>query len=236
MNLLNAADFEADSFRPLRAEADRLGIKVDTHYKMTNEIHREVFQLIDEQYFDLLLVGAGKSLYTGSLLGNLVGVTKALSPEKLIGSLTAGRPLFPANDQIDEKARQFAEQASADVGILLDSEFSGASKIFLPLFEEWDLFLLDYAKRFIVNASSRVSVMDPEGILSRAPRIKSEIAETNYRYTNAITIMHDKAIGKDFLARQDLMLISYEGWKGLINSKSSWIQGLPGTLILKKNR
>jgi hypothetical protein len=48
--------------------------------------------------------------------------------------------------------------------------------------------------------------------------------------------MHDKAIGKDFLARQDLMLISYEGWKGLINSKSSWIQGLPGTLILKKNR
>lgn len=235
VNILNAPEFEKESFRSIRAEAERLYIPVETHYKMTNDLHKEVFSLIDAEKFDLLLVGAEKSIYTGTLLGNLVGVTKALSPDNLIGSLATGRPLFPTKDQIDEKSRIFAESATCDVGIFIDVDFSDAKRIFLPLQSEEDFFLFDYAKKFCDHNDSKISIVDFSEKLKKNYRISREISELNYKYSNAISMISDKNIEDDFIARQDLMVTSYSGWKNLVDSKSSWINDVTSSLVIKRN-
>lgn len=48
-------------------------------------------------------------------------------------------------------------------------------------------------------------------------RLKSE-------FPDRIKLLQVKTIGKEFLLQQELMLISYPSWKGLVDSKSLWLE------------
>ena len=43
-----------------------------------------------------------------------------------------------------------------------------------------------------------------------------------------------KLVKKEFLETQDLMLVSLESWKKLIDSRIVWMDNIPSTLIINK--
>ncbi|MFM2285193.1 MAG: hypothetical protein RLZZ543_690, partial [Bacteroidota bacterium] len=223
VSLLNIAEFEKQSFRPLRTEAEKLNVPVTSHYKLSNDFSKEVYSLIDSEETNILLIGAGKSLYTGTLLGNIVGVAKTLSPENILGTITGSNPLFRNDYLIDEKAKQFMEDARCDVGILLDRDFSDAGTIFLPLFDEDDAYLLNYARKFIHHSKSEIAVMDAFGHMNGDSSMHQKFLELKAEFPDKITLLSERTIGKDFLMHQELMLINYASWKELIDSKSLWL-------------
>ncbi len=235
VSLLNVAEFEQQSFRPIRTEAEKLKIDLKSHYKLSNDLNKEVSGIIEENEINILLIGAGKSLYTGSLLGNIVGVTKALSPENLLGTITGANPLFRTDYLIDDKARQFVENALCDVGVLIDRDFSDAGTIFLPLFGEEDAYLLNYARKFILNSKSDISVMDAFDQMTADSVMKEKYNRLQSEFPERIHLLTAKTIGKDFLSQQELMLINYQSWKGLIDSKSLWLEHIPSVLILRSH-
>ena len=49
---------------------------------------------------------------------------------------------------------------------------------------------------------------------------------------NHITINGDKDIDEKFISQFQLMLISTDGWKKLVDSRSSWLNQTPSILIL----
>jgi hypothetical protein len=233
VSLLNVSDFENQSFRPIRSEADKLKIPLDTRYKLTTDLHREVIGLIEKEEFNLLLIGAGKSLYSGSLLGNIVGVTKALSPENLLGKITGNQPLFRTDVLIDDKARQFVNDAPCDVGVLLDREFSDSGVLFVPVFSEEDAFLLNYARKFMHNNKSTVTIMDASGLLKGESIANDKYNRLKANFPNQISTLKERAISKEFLTQQELMLISYKSWTELVESKSVWLENVPSVLVLR---
>ena len=163
VSLLNVSEFEKQSFRPIRTEAERLQVDIRSYYKLSNDLYKEVTGLIEKEETKLLLLGAGKSLYTGTLLGNIVGVAKTLSPENLLGTITGTNPLFRTDYLIDDRAKHFMDESQCDVGVLLDRDFSDSSTLFIPLFDDDDAFLFDYARKFIINSKSEISFMDASG-------------------------------------------------------------------------
>ncbi|HOY48687.1 MAG TPA: cation:proton antiporter [Flavobacteriales bacterium] len=233
VSLINVSEFEQQSFRPIRAEAEKMKIELESHYKLSTDLHKEVTSMIEKEEINLLLIGAGKSLYTGSLLGNIVGVAKTLSPENLIGTITGANPLFRTDYLIDDKARYFIEQSSCDVGVLIDRDFSDAGTLFLPLFGEEDAFMLNYARKFILNSKSDVSVMDSFEQLAGDSVIREKFNRLKSEFPDRIKLLQVKTIGKEFLLQQELMLISYPSWKGLVDSKSLWLEHVPSVLILR---
>lgn len=233
VSLINVSEFEQQSFRPIRAEAEKMKIELESHYKLSTDLHKEVTSMIEKEEINLLLIGAGKSLYTGSLLGNIVGVAKTLSPENLIGTITGANPLFRTDYLIDDKARYFIEQSSCDVGVLIDRDFSDAGTLFLPLFGEEDAFMLNYARKFILNSKSDVSVMDSFEQLAGDSVIREKFNRLKSEFPDRIKLLQVKTIGKEFLLQQELMLISFPSWKGLVDSKSLWLEHVPSVLILR---
>ncbi len=233
VSLLNVADFESQSFRPIRSEAEKLKIPLDTRYKLTTDLHKEVMGIIEKEDFNLLLIGAGKSLYSGSLLGNIVGVTKALSPENLIGKITGNQPLFRTDVLIDEKARQFVNDAQCDVGVLLDREFSDSGVLFVPIFSEEDAFLLNYARKFMHHNKSVVTLMDASGLLKGETIANQKFNRLKANYPNQLVTLKERAISKEFLNQQELMLISYKSWTELVESKSVWLEHVPSVLVMR---
>ena len=63
--------------------------------------------------------------------------------------------------------------------------------------------------------------------------MKSALDSLEQKYPNNISLETDKTIKKEFLAQHDIMIISLESWKQLVDSRSIWLSGVPSVLILK---
>jgi hypothetical protein len=46
-------------------------------------------------------------------------------------------------------------------------------------------------------------------------------------------IVSENSVDNSILENQDLMLISLEGWKTVIDSDANWLSGVPSVLIIK---
>jgi hypothetical protein len=48
-----------------------------------------------------------------------------------------------------------------------------------------------------------------------------------------MSLLTNKVIEKEFLNQHDLMIISLESWKKLVDSQSDWLSDIPSVLIVK---
>lgn len=234
LNPLEHADVERESFELVKEEALRMDLPLETVFKVSNDIAKEIVQVTNAGGYDLLLVGSGKPLLRGTLLGDLLGfTTRALDPSKLIGSLTGQASLMPADDQLDERVRQFIEGAQCSVGIFMDKGFTTASHVLLPIFAPGDLFLFNYAERFMRNVDAKVTILDAAGLTSREPSFHSEAQRLSHLAQDRLTILDRRVVDQGLLQRHTLLLISYASWARLAESRSLWLTQVPSTLILK---
>lgn len=234
LNPLEHADVERESFALVKEEAARMQLPIDTVFKVSNDIAKEIVQVANTGGYDLLLVGSGKPLLRGTLLGDLLGFTsRALDPSKLIGSLTGQTSLIPADDQLDERVRQFIEGAQCSVGIFMDKGFTTADHILLPLFAPGDLFLFNYAERFMRNVDARVTLLDVSGLTAREPSFHAEALRLMQAVPERLTILDRRTVDQVLLDRHRFLLISYASWARLAESRSVWLSQVPSTLIVK---
>jgi len=234
LNPIERADVERASFEPVKKEAKRMGLPLETVYKVSNDIARDIVQVANSGGYDLMLVGSGKPLLRGTLLGDLLGFTsRALDPSKLIGSLTGQTSLMPADDQLDERVRQFIEGSQCSVGIFMDKGFTTAKEILLPLFAPGDLFLFNYAERLMRNADAKVTVLDVTGLTAREPSFHAEAQRLAQLAPDRLTILDRRVMDLALLERYNFLLTSYASWTRLAESRSVWLAHVPSTLIVK---
>ena len=115
---------------------------------------------------------------------------------------------------------------------MVDRDFNSADRVFIPIFNLSDFYLLEYAKRLINNNNSQIIILDVAGQIRNNIEVKELIRSIEQVAPNHITLYNEKQIEKEFLQSQDLMLISKKSWRGLIDSKSLWLSDIPSTLII----
>ena len=94
--------------------------------------------------------------------------------------------------------------------------------------------MIDYIQKLVFNNNSKIVILDVNGHLQTNFVMNSAIDSLEQKYPNNIGLITDKIIKEEFLAQQDLMLISLESWKELVDSRSIWLSGVPSVLILKQ--
>jgi hypothetical protein len=62
---------------------------------------------------------------------------------------------------------------------------------------------------------------------------KSAVDSLQKTYPQNINIIDNKTINKKFLANLDLLIISVESWKLLLDKYSNWLRKAPSVLIIK---
>jgi hypothetical protein len=72
INPKEASEYERESFRPVKNEAEQLSISIKTLYKATNDIRKEITTVANKGKYDLLLVGGNRSLFTDDVTGGKV--------------------------------------------------------------------------------------------------------------------------------------------------------------------
>jgi Kef-type K+ transport system membrane component KefB len=72
INPKEAKEYEQESFRLVKHEAENLGIKVKMVYRATNDINKEITREANKGKYDLLLVGSSNSVFSDDVVGGKV--------------------------------------------------------------------------------------------------------------------------------------------------------------------
>lgn len=232
LHAFDIENFEREQFKNVIETSHELKLEVTTLFKASTDVESDLTSITNKGNYDLLLIMLGKSMYEGSLLGRLLGfTTKIINPEKLLNTVKGKGNIFN-NSPFDDLTLQVLDKATIPVGVLVDKDFNTADKIFVPIFNLSDFYLLEYAKRLINNNNSQVIILDAAGQIRNNIEVKELIRSIEQVAPNHITLYNEKKIEKEFLNAQDLMLISSKSWKNLIDTKSLWLSDIPSTLII----
>ncbi|HAH54016.1 MAG TPA: cation/H(+) antiporter, partial [Flavobacterium sp.] len=80
---------------------------------------------------------------------------------------------------------------------------------------------------------SKIILLDVNGNSSTNFVLKSAINSLEQKYPQNISVIDDKIVKKEFIAKLDLLIISVESWKLLLDKYSIWLRRVPSVLILK---
>ncbi|MET3027409.1 cation:proton antiporter [Flavobacterium sp. UW10123] len=218
---------------PIIEESNRLNQNVVSLFKVSNDIDSDIIDTANQGEYDLLLVGLGQSIFDGTLLGKILGfTTRIVNPDRLIDKFTGKEGLFE-NSPFDERTRHIIAKSKMPVGIFIDKDLEEVNQVLMPVFSKEDAFLIEYAKKLINNNGSQITVLDAGGEVKNTREIQETIRSIEQIAPNHIMVMNDRTLKKEFLESQDLMIISLESWKKLIESQSIWLNNSPSVLILK---
>lgn len=232
MSQLNLDDYENSSFSPILEESKGVSHKVATLFKVSGDIESDITDVANKGEYDLLIIGIGRSIFEGSLLGKILGfTTRIINPDRLINQVIGKESLFE-NSPFDERTRIIINKSRINVGILIDKGFKQVNTIFIPIVNNNDEFLIDFAKTLINYSNSQITFIDFDGNIHKNSELKESIREIESIAPNHINLLTAKSINPEFIKQQSLMLISLESWKQLIEEKSNWLTDIPSTLII----
>ncbi|QNA42957.1 cation:proton antiporter [Lacibacter sediminis] len=225
-------EYEKELFEPVVAESVKVDQEITTLFKASADVDSEITTLANKGDYDLLLIELEESIYEGSFLGKLLGfTTRIINPEKLLNTVTGKENLF-GNSTFDEGTKLILSKSTIPVGVFIDKNFEKTDHICIPFYDEKDAFLISYAQKFIENNGAQVVILDTEGHIKNNPHILEKIREAQQVLPNHILLITQTGVEKEFLKQQDLILISFESWKKMVESKSRWLQSIPSTLIV----
>ncbi len=233
LHTYNLEEQENKSFAPIIQESEVLNQKIMTLFKASNDIDTDIVEIANHGEYDLLLVGLGHSIFEGTLLGKVLGyTTRIINPDRLLDKFTGKEGLFE-NSPFDERTRQIIAKSKMPVGILVDKNLEQLQNAFIPIFSTDDAFLFEYAQRLIENNDSRITLMDPNNAIRDNKALYGKIDAIEKGKPNYISMQEDRLMKKEFLEKMDIMIISLESWKKLVNSQSTWLSNIPSVLIIK---
>lgn len=233
----NTDIYETEKFKDVVEESVALNRNITTMFKASADIDNEIVSVANKSKHDLLLVGIGQSIYQGSLLGRVLGfTTRIINPEKILNTVT-GKENILESAPFDDGTRQIISKSQIPVGVLIDKDLADINTIFIPLFslKDWDL-IQNYVQKFIQNIEASIVILDVEGKIMADLDTKEKIRLMEQAAPSLLSLRKEQNAEKEFLEQQDLMLISIDGWKHLMDSKSPWLTNIPSTLIISEDK
>jgi hypothetical protein len=233
MHAYNLEDYEKEVFEPIIKESKKLNQEITRIFKATGDIESDIADIAFKGEYDLVLVGLGKSIFEGTILGKVLGFTTSIiNPDRLLDKFTGKEGLFE-NSPFDDRTRLIISKTKIPLGILIDKELNIVNKVFVPIFSLGDVFLIDYAQKLIYNNDSKVTIVDKNSQTKNNFIIENAVSALNEKYPNNMILLDDDIFDKSFLAQQDLIIVSLESWKNIINEQKDWLSNVPSVLIIK---
>jgi hypothetical protein len=224
-------EYEQDSFAPVIHEAKMLNQKITSLFKVSNHIMTDIPETANRGDFDLLLIGIGQSIYEGSILGRILGfTTRIIAPERIIHSVKS-KDKWIEKLPFEESTRIVLSKSKVPVGILLDKNLKNIDKVIIPVFDNKDEFLIKYAQKLISNSEAQITILDANGSIKNS-EMKESIRAIEQNAPNHIYLRLDQPSQTIPFENQDLIIISLESWKKMLETNSIWLTKTPSILII----
>jgi Kef-type K+ transport system membrane component KefB len=229
----NMDEYESESFAPVIQESEFLNQKITTLFKATDNIEADISEITNKGDFDLLLIGIGQSIFEGSMLGRILGyTTKIVNPDRLIQKVAGKEKLF-SNSPFDDRTQNILSSSKVPVGIFVDKNTGNFNQVLALFYSESDYSMIGYLQRLISNSEAQITVCGSGDILRRQVEIKESVRAIEQEAPNHIAMNYEQLLDEPFVKQFQLVIISTEGWKKLVDQQIPWLNNMPSILILK---
>jgi len=233
MHAYNLEEYEKETFDPITKESKKLNQKISTIFKATGDMETDIADIAREGKYDLVLVGLGKSIFEGTILGKVLGFTsRIINPDRLLDKFKGKEGLFE-NSPFDDRTRLIISKTKTPLGILIDKDLQKIDKVFVGIFSAGDVFLIDYAQKLIYNNNSLITILDNNDHTKNNFIVENALLALEQNYKDNVEVFNPEQLNKSFFESQDLVIFSLETWKKLVDDEVSWLTNIPSVLIIK---
>lgn len=232
LHQFNAVQYESESFEKIIDESKYLNQKIFTLFKASSDIITEISEIANKGHYDLLLIGIGKSIFDGNLLGKMLGFTsRIINPDNIIGQFIKKESIF-SNQPFDLTTQSILSKTNISVGILMDKGIKLIQLVAVVIYSESDIFIIRFAQKLIKNSGAQITFVDLNDILDNHIHLKESIKRIEQIAPNHIDYRKKSTLTDDFFMKQHLMIISDTAWRKSIEQKCVWLKEIPSTLII----
>ena len=233
MHAYNLEEYEKEIFDPIHKEAKKLNQEITTLFKATGDMESDIADIAFQGHYDFVLVGLGKSIYEGTLLGKVLGFTsRIINPDRLLDKFKGKEGLFE-NSPFDDRTRLIISKTKTPLGIFIDKNLQNVNKVFVGVFSVGDVFLIDYAQKLISNNDSKLTILENNSTTKNNFILENSLIALEQKHPNNIEVVNMDNISNSNLQEQDLVIFSIETWKKLVDDEISWLTDIPSALIIK---
>lgn len=226
-------NYEKESFSPLLTESKRLNMPVKTIFKLSEDIHKDILEITNSGEYDLLLAGIGESIYKGSLLGNIIDFSiRMLNPDLLIDKVS-GKENSLKSSSFAESTKQILLKSNIPVGILIDNNFQSVNSVFVPISDSGDIRIIEHLRKITSNSEIQILVSDVSDTIKSDFKLKESLRAISQQIPHRFVISESDSVMTEQIKDFDLMMVSLESWKKLVDSESPFLNNLPSVLIMK---
>ncbi len=129
----------------------------------------------------------------------------------------------------DERVKNICKSTQIPVGILIDKGMQNLEKVFVPIISEGDDFLLFYAQKLIQNNASQITCWKK----ALNTDMDNSIKELQLSEPENFSIIDQTFSPETILQEQNLVIISIETWKKLIDEEDKLLAHFSSVLIIK---
>ncbi len=232
VNPIHVDNFEEVSFDPIMKEARHLHVPIVPRYEIANDAGTEIVNIVNNEAYDFLLVGAGISL--SDVPADIEAARhKEAFYNKYFGKLKAPQSWFYPGDLLKDKTKTFIEQTNSTVGVFVNRDFDIANEVLVVLEQEEDISLLEYAGNLIKSNQAKVSILDISNIIGKNPKSQKKI-EKFISDNRSARMLKEKSLTEEILVDHNFMLIAYNTWNKISTEEKEVLQIMPSTLIVNK--
>lgn len=225
LHQLDTQQYEEDCFEPIAEEATALNRDFVSLFKVSGAISDDLVDIANKGEYNLLLMNMEDSIFRGSVLGRALGfTTRIINPGRLL-NIVIGKEKLLESSFIDDNTRVVLSKTKMPVGILIDNGFNIPKRIFLPILNESDKFLMNYVENLAYNVGARINLV-------KAPNI--DVDQSSPTLSKLVHIVNMESINQDFLEQQDLIIISLKNFEKIIIEHKNWISKSKSILIIKE--
>lgn len=225
-NPMQINDYKQNSFIPITEKSHRLHIPLNLVHKVTNDITQAIVDQCDEESYDLLLVGAGVNMSKNPK----EKVKKPGFPFNWIKRyINSNLEVLSSLELMQDKSDIFVRDVKNDVGIFINRNLGEIQKILIIITQPEDLFLIKFGEQIMSNQNIYIQI-----ILTAEFRGYEDTALKLFarKYRQRIALIRTHFLNEATYLGQDLMLVSYNGWKILVAAPHHDIEKIPSTLII----
>jgi len=234
LHYYNIHSVEREAFKSVKREASKYNIQLETIFKPTLDYEKEIIETTNSGKYDLLIIGMGHSIYEGSFLGKILGITtRFINPEKLLNTLTGKEKIMNENG-FDDRTNAIIKSVKTELAIFADRGLKRLDTIIILIFSLEDEALISYAQKMIYNNNSTILFVDLNNIVKQNPFFKEKIRALEQQVSNHVALFTKEVINEKLLDDADLLLMHLSTWKELLIQEPEWMKRVPSLLIIKK--
>lgn len=234
-NPIYSEQFANESFKGIIEESEKLNLPLETEYKITDNVESGVVRIVNTNFFDFLLVGAGISLSGIQFFNDNVRYSNNKLINKFLKSVRRSQTIFYPGGLIKDKTKYFIENSKCSVGVFVNRGFTTITTTVVLLNSPDDIFLLRYARRLMRNNSdASVFVIELNKITQTNVDVQQYMNELKLAFPVRFKQLKSSKNNAALIAKFSFMLISYTTWNLLSESDRSELTQIPSTLIINK--